>query len=1352
MPEGTTIGKLVVKMLFDSTQFDSGITTSQQKLAQVKGSYTSFAQGLNTIVVGAFKAASAAAVGFAGAVAVVGASFEQQMATVAAITGATGEQMAALTDKARELGRSTEFTATQAGQGLEALARAGFSVEDSITASNAALLMAGTLQSDLGESTELLAATVKQFGLDASDAARITDVFSLAARKSLFDFSSLREAMKYAGTAGAAFGMTLEETTASVAAFRNLGLEGSMAGTNFRMALTAAATETDRAAKALDKYGLTFRDINPEVNSFADIIDVVANMSITATDAVEIFGRTGANITQIAANVRAGKEDIRGLTETLQNSAGSAADMYEALGQSVAFNFKLTVSALQDFLIEVFDAVKAPLAALLGDVQGFFNVMSAATAAASEEVGAEFGKAIDDLRAFLTQNAEGIAQTFVDVARGAAQAAQVLVRLLPILDEIATLMASVWVATRVLAFAKAIQTAIATMAALRAAMTATSATAAGLSAAMGAITIAAVALTMALKVYGDKVDELERKALSPPGVEDLEAAKQKVQETELALRKLKETQAIRGSEGAFGVTDADVQKAEFAVTVAKRQVDGIKARLAQQEKAKGAAGEEADAVTSAAEAMQNALAQMQAESAAAAREAAAERLQSEEETDDEIVQARQQMHDRVAAIQMTAAERLAAATMSELELRAARFEEELNLASAAFDELAYLYEDDADMAAAVEGQKQATLRAMRSAFIAEGEREAEEAARRSAEKQAQEAVAARRDAEKVLERVRSAGLTRAEALEQDHARVLANLTQVSAEERAEIERGLARELRDARVEQARESFAEVARVGQRAADAIRSAFNRVSDAVKGIASAALSAFGGLTGFAFDLAGAVEDLTAQQAEAQQGGATFDVESAAASLVDGLVQGALATVQMLVDAAPTLLSELAAGLPVVIQALGAALPSLFSTIATALPDLVGQIVEVLPDVIDGLVAALPDLVDGIIAVLPDIVDFIVAVLPDLIQVLADNIPKIIDVVMTELPRLVTGILAQVPSAVEVVAQAVVGILSGIPDLIQAILAAIPDIILSLVAGIDDILVAVLDLIPVLIETIIAALPDIILTLIQGVLGLVVRIAEEVPVLIARLVELVPVLIEAVLMMLPVLITAILDAVPAIILGVVRALPLIITALVTLIPEVISALVRAIPLIIVALVEGLVFEIILRLPEIIYALVEGIVMGLWGAVTEIADMFREAIGKAFSFLENLNLPEGSTPVLDLVSGFLSGGSAYSGMEYVAATQRVTVHPGEAIVPADGGHRAAVRGAGGGGNPPAAFVPTAPGGGGGGSVSVALVVNDRVLDDVLVSGIDAGHAPKITRKIDSARGTVRGFSPGRFNPWTKS
>jgi TP901 family phage tail tape measure protein len=425
MADKSTVGKLIVELLLKDDQFKKALDESGVKLESATGKMGAKSVAMGNLIADSFKLAIGAMTQLASTALKTGAEFEQAMATLGALAGVKQgtEGFAALEEQARFLGATTLFTATQAAEGLQELARAGLDVEQAIKASNATLVFAGATGMDMAQSAELMASAMAQFQLPAEEAGRIVDVYTKAMNTSLLSTDSLREAMKYAGTVGAAFGNSIEETTAAVAQFRNLGLEGSMAGTNLRMSLAALLTETDRGTAALKKYGLAYADLNPETHKISEILNAVAKSGMSAGDAIAVFGeRAGANIAQIGAQLREtfeedGSSALDRYVTTLENSIGSTESMYDTMLNTLNSQTKILVSAFEDFAITAFEAFGEPLTNLIVDAQEVVGVAAEKLREHIPELRSQFELLFGEIGSFI--KAEG--PDFIDTAIRAAR-------------------------------------------------------------------------------------------------------------------------------------------------------------------------------------------------------------------------------------------------------------------------------------------------------------------------------------------------------------------------------------------------------------------------------------------------------------------------------------------------------------------------------------------------------------------------------------------------------------------------------------------------------------------------------------------------------------------------------------------------------------------------------------------------------------------------------------------------------------------------------------------------------------------------------------------------------------------
>ena len=350
--------------------------SAEKLMVHVGADVQGFSRGMNSATDIATKSAKimvGAFVGVTTAAALIGSKFEKALMETATVANAFGKDLEALEKKARQLGETTAFTATEAAKGMYALASAGLDTTQIVGSVDAAMKFAGATASTMEQSTGLLAATMKQFGLDADQSRRITDTFAEAITSSQLTTERLTEAMKYAGTTGASLGWSLEETTAAVAQFVDMGLEGSQAGTNLRMAMIALTKGTKQARDALGEMGLKLSDVSPEAHSFGEILLTLGKNAITSEQAVKIFGaRAALNMKQLSALAVQGGTDFDAFVKKLkdaQEGAGRSAEMYKRMMDTFWGDWKQLLSALEEAGLAFFDAFKVEIRKWMVDIK-----------------------------------------------------------------------------------------------------------------------------------------------------------------------------------------------------------------------------------------------------------------------------------------------------------------------------------------------------------------------------------------------------------------------------------------------------------------------------------------------------------------------------------------------------------------------------------------------------------------------------------------------------------------------------------------------------------------------------------------------------------------------------------------------------------------------------------------------------------------------------------------------------------------------------------------------------------------------------------------------------------------------
>lgn len=284
---------------------------------------------------------TAAALGGVAAAAIkVGSDFESQMSRVKAISGATGEEFEQLKAQAMQLGADTSFSASQAAEGMENLAAAGFTTSEIMSAMPGLLNLAAASGEDLASSSDIAASTLRGFGLAASDAAHVADVLAANANRTNSSVADTGEAMKYIAPLARAAGLSLEETAAAIGIMANAGIQGSQAGTSLRGALSRLSKPTDDMAAAMDELGISFYDSNGKMKSLTEQVGMLRQATEGMTDEqknnylVTLYGQEA--LTGMLALINEGEGSLGELTEAYRSCDGEAQKAAETMQDNLS--------------------------------------------------------------------------------------------------------------------------------------------------------------------------------------------------------------------------------------------------------------------------------------------------------------------------------------------------------------------------------------------------------------------------------------------------------------------------------------------------------------------------------------------------------------------------------------------------------------------------------------------------------------------------------------------------------------------------------------------------------------------------------------------------------------------------------------------------------------------------------------------------------------------------------------------------------------------------------------------------------------------------------------------------------
>jgi TP901 family phage tail tape measure protein len=309
------------------------------------------------------------------------ADFESAMSRVGALSGATDSELSKLTDTAKQLGESTAFSASEAAQGMQFLAMAGYKTNEIIDAMPGLLNAAAAGQIDLARTADITSNILSGFGLEASETARVADVLTKTFTSSNTDLSMLGDTMKYVAPVAKAAGQSLEEMAAATGLLGNAGIQGSQAGTALRMALIRLADPPKEAAGALEDLGVKVTDSQGNMKSLSQIIEdlTIATKDMGEADRLAAISKiTGVEAASaFIALMDAGADELRAFTKELQNSGGTAQNIANKQLDNLNGQLTLLKSALEGAMISIGTALLPAIKAFVSGLQWLVDAFNA---------------------------------------------------------------------------------------------------------------------------------------------------------------------------------------------------------------------------------------------------------------------------------------------------------------------------------------------------------------------------------------------------------------------------------------------------------------------------------------------------------------------------------------------------------------------------------------------------------------------------------------------------------------------------------------------------------------------------------------------------------------------------------------------------------------------------------------------------------------------------------------------------------------------------------------------------------------------------------------------------------------
>ena len=250
-----------------------------------------------------------------------GADFDSAMSKVAAVSGATGSEMDALREKAREIGSKTKFSASEAAEAMNYMAMAGWKTNDMLSGIEGIMNLAAASGEDLASTSDIVTDALTAFGLSASDSGHFADILAAASSNANTNVSMMGETFKYAAPVLGSLGYSAEDSAIAIGLMANAGIKSSQAGTALRSAITNLAKPTGTVASAMEQYGISLTDSSGKMYSLRELMEQLRQ---------KLGGLSEAEQAQAAASLF-GKEAMSGMLAIIN---GSPAD-FEKLSNAI---------------------------------------------------------------------------------------------------------------------------------------------------------------------------------------------------------------------------------------------------------------------------------------------------------------------------------------------------------------------------------------------------------------------------------------------------------------------------------------------------------------------------------------------------------------------------------------------------------------------------------------------------------------------------------------------------------------------------------------------------------------------------------------------------------------------------------------------------------------------------------------------------------------------------------------------------------------------------------------------------------------------------------------------------------
>lgn len=304
----------------------------------------------------------------------VGADFEAAMSKVQAISGASGTSLDALTAKAKEMGATTQFSASEAAQAMQYMAMAGWKDTDMLNGIKGIMDLAAASGEDLASVSDIVTDALTAFGMSAQDSGRFADVLAAASSNANTNVGLMGYTFKYVAPLAGSLKYSVEDVALAIGLMANAGIKGEQAGTALRSTFTRLIKPPKEAADAMSKLGISVKNADGSVKPLnATLVDLrKAFKGLSDSEKAEYASMMAGQeaMSGFLALVNASDGDFDKLSKAIRESEGEAGRQAKTMNANLKGQLKQFQSVTESIGISIYDKFKKPLTKAFAAVNG----------------------------------------------------------------------------------------------------------------------------------------------------------------------------------------------------------------------------------------------------------------------------------------------------------------------------------------------------------------------------------------------------------------------------------------------------------------------------------------------------------------------------------------------------------------------------------------------------------------------------------------------------------------------------------------------------------------------------------------------------------------------------------------------------------------------------------------------------------------------------------------------------------------------------------------------------------------------------------------------------------------------